>query len=217
MRASTLVVALSVALVSMPAFAQQKPPVQKPPAPAQPAAQAPATQQPPAPFPEGAKIAYVNLQQVFQDSKDGKAARARNDELQNRKLKEIQDKQKLIDANQTLLQSPTLADDKRATLAKEVDRGNTELQRLQQDAQQEVQDLQNDLQNQFARKLAPLAQQMAKEKGLQMILIADPQTIYWADAGLDLSAELTRRLDAAASAPAPAPKAPGSNSSVPPR
>ena len=42
----------------------------------------------------------------------------------------------------------------------------------------------------------PIVQQIGVEKGLHMILIADPQTIYWADTSLDLSAEITRRMDA---------------------
>ncbi len=213
MNAFTLVAALSVSMLTGAAVAQQKSPVATPPAAAKPAVQKPATpppavKQPPAPFPEGAKIAYVNLQQVFEESKDGKAARARSDELQNRKLKEIDDKRKQIEANQTLLKSPSLPADKRAALSREVERGNTEITRLQQDAQRELQELQSELQNQFTRRLGPVTQQLAREKGLQMILTINAQTIFWADPSLDLTAELIRRLDAATSAAAP--KAPGS-------
>ncbi len=43
--------------------------------PAQPPAQPPP--QPPAPFPQGAKMAYVNLQVIAQLSTDGKAAAAK--------------------------------------------------------------------------------------------------------------------------------------------
>ncbi len=72
--------------------------------------------------------------------------------------------------------------------------------------------MQTELQNSFGRKLGPIVQQIAAEKGLQMIFIADPQAIYWADPGLDLSAEITRRLDAASTttppkAPSPEPPA----------
>jgi outer membrane protein len=209
MKAFTVVAALSFALLTVPAFAQQKPP-QKPPAttpalPTQkPAAPAP-TPGPPKPFPEGAKIAYFSPQAIVNDSKDGKAGSTQLKALQEKKVKEIQDKQKQLETDQNLVNSPTLADDKRAALQKEIDRIQVDLQRMQQDAQQELQELQNELQGQFQRKLAPIVQQLAVEKGLQMVFVADPQTIYWADTGLDLSAEITRRMDAASTTKSPSP------------
>ena len=212
MKAFTVVAALSFALLTVPVLAQQKPP-QKPPAtppvtaPTQkPVAPAPAAQTPPRPFPEGAKIAYFNPQKIVNDSKDGKAGSTQLKALQEKKVKEIQDKQKQLETNQNLVSSPTLADDKRAGLQKEIDRLTVDIQRMQQDAQQEMQELQNELQVQFQRRLAPIVQQLAAEKGLQMVLLADPQTIYWADTGLDLSDEITRRMDAASTTKLPTPE-----------
>ncbi len=210
MKAFTVVAALSLALLTVPAFAQQKPP-QKPPAtppvvaPTQKPITPPpaATPQPPRPFPEGAKIAYFNPQKIVNDSKDGKAGSAELKALQDKKVKEIQDKQKQLETDQNLVNSPTLADDKRAGLQKEIDRLNVDLQRMQQDAQQELQEKQNELQVAFQRRLAPIVQQVATEKGLQMVLLADPQTIYWADTGLDLSDEITRRMDASSTTKPP--------------
>ncbi len=212
MKAFTVVAALCFALLTVPALAQQKPPVQKPPAtppaaPAQkPAAPAPTPTTPPRPFPEGAKIAYFNPQAVVANSKEGKAGRAQLTQLQDKKIKEIQDKQKQVETDQNMISSPTMADDKRATLQKEIDRLQVEIQRMQQDAQQEMQELNNELQMSFNRRLAPIVAQVATEKGLHMVLIADPQTIYWADEGLDLSGEITRRMDATSTAKAPAPE-----------
>jgi Skp family chaperone for outer membrane proteins len=219
MKAFTVVSALSFALLTVPAIAQQKPPVQKPPAtsPAQPALQKPAPpkpiappaaqSQPARPFPEGAKIAFFSLNDVAQGSKAGQAAAAQIKALQEKKVKEIDDKQKQIATNQTLLQSPTLAEDRRAALSKEIDRANLDLQRLQQDAQQEMTDLQNELQRSFAVRVNPIVQQLATEKGLQLLFSREESGLYWSDSGLDLSAEITRRLDAAAPKP-PAPDVP---------
>jgi outer membrane protein len=213
MKAFTVVAALSFALLTVPALAQQKPP-QKPPAtppaaPVQkPAAPAPAPAQalPPRPFPEGAKIAYFNPQAVVNDSKEGKAGTAQLKALQEQKVKEIQDKQKQVETDNTLINSPAMADDKRAALQKEIDRLGVDIQRMQQDAQQELQEKQTELQNLFQRRLYPIVEQIATEKNLQMILIADPQTIYWVDRGLDLSAEITRRMDATSTTKTPLPE-----------
>jgi len=213
MKAFTVVAALIVALFTVPAFAQQKPPVQKPPAtPTQPATQKPATPpitppaaqpQPPKPFPEGAKIAFCSLQEISQNSKAGQAAAAQLKALNDKKVKEIEDKQKSIQASQTLLQSPTLAEDKRAGLQRDVDRGNTELQRMQQDAQAEVQELNNELQQRFLSQVNPIIQQIANEKGLQMIFLREEAGLYWSDPALNLSTEIVKRLDAATPAAKP--------------
>jgi Skp family chaperone for outer membrane proteins len=220
MKAFTVVAALSFALMTVPALAQQKPPAKPPATPlTQPAPQkpimppAPQTQQPPKPFPEGAKIAYCSLQEISQSSKAGQAAAAQLKALNDKKVKELDDKRKQIEASTTLMQSPSLADDKRAALQRDIDRGNTDLQRMQQDAQAEWQELNNELQKVFMGKLNPIIQQLATEKGLQLVFLREESGLLWLDPGLDLSAEITKRLDAANTAP---PKAPVPDASAPP-
>src|SRR5262245_4730073 len=70
--------------------AGQQPPAQ-PPAGQAPAVQAPPTR-PPAPFPQGAKAAYVNLQLIAQLSADGKAAATKANALAQKKQNEIAEK-----------------------------------------------------------------------------------------------------------------------------
>ncbi len=219
MKAFTVVAALGFALLTVPVFAQQKPPAQKPPAtptqpapatptqkPVTPAPQPPA--QPPRPFPEGAKIAYCSLQQVASLSKEGKTSFEKVQALQQKKVKELDEKRKAMEANQAMLNSPSLAEDKRSSLSKEIERQNVEIQRLTQDAQSEVNELQNELQDAFLRRVMPIVQQVANEKGLQMVLNYQDGLLLWADNGLDLSAEVARRLDAAPATPAKQPGTP---------
>ncbi len=215
MKAFTVVAAVSFALLTVPAFAQQKPPVTKPPAtqqPAVPQTQKPATPAPapqaapPRPFPEGAKIAYCSLNAIAATSKDGRAFADKNKTAQEAKLKQIQDKQKKMEADQAMMNSASVADDKRAQLQKDVARQETEIQRMQQDAQNEMQELQNELQDSFLKRVMPIIQQVAAEKGVQMVLNYQDGMFLWVDTGLDLSGEVARRLDA--TAPAAAPKAP---------
>jgi Skp family chaperone for outer membrane proteins len=203
MKAFTVVAALSFALMTVPALAQQKPPVKPPatppmqqPAPQKPTMPPATPQQPPKPFPEGAKIAYCSLQEISQNSKVGQAAAAQLKALNDRKVKELDDKRKQIEANTTLIQSPSLAEDKRAALQREIDRGNTDMQRMQQDAQAEWQELNNELQKTFMGKVNPIVQQIAVEKGLQVLFLREESGLLWGDPALDLSAEITRRLDA---------------------
>ncbi|MGE5359945.1 MAG: OmpH family outer membrane protein [Bacteroidales bacterium] len=215
MKAFTVVAAVSFALSTVPALAQQKPPATKPPATQQPAApqtQKPATPvpppqaTPPRPFPEGAKIAYCSLNAIAATSKEGRAFADKIKTAQESRLKQLQDKNKAMEANKALIDSPSVADDKRAALQKEVARQETEIQRMQQDAQAEMQELQNELQDNFLKRVMPIIQQVAAEKGVQMVLNYQDGMFLWVDTGLDLSGEVSRRLDSAT--PAAAPKEP---------
>jgi outer membrane protein len=211
--ASFAVVAMTLGTV--PVFAQQPPaapPAQTPPAaprpaaPAQPAAPAPAPR-PPEPFPAGAKVAFINPQVIFQQSVDGKAALARVQALIQKKQKEGEDKAKLLQGNQQKLQTSgsVMNEAARTQLEREVERQQKEMERFQQDAQAEINELQQEVQNDFLKKVNPLLEQVATEKGVQILLNADAQIFAWANMGLDLSADVVKKLDAAAK-PAATPK-----------
>lgn len=220
MRRFAAVAVLSVVLASAPTFAQtppapapagQQPPAPKPappaPAPA-PAQTVPAA--PPRPFPEGAKIAYINIQRIANESGEGKAATAKVQALNQKKVQELSEKNKALQADQQKLQASlsVMSDTARAELEKKIERQNVEIQRATQDAQQEVQELQQELQNEFQRKLMPIVQKVFDEKGLQMLFSAADAGLVLADPGLDITAEVIKRFDSTAPAAAPAPKPP---------
>jgi outer membrane protein len=177
------------------------------PKPAAPAPAAPATPapQPPKPFPEGAKVAWVDLQTVAGTSSEGKAARTKIDALQAKRVSELQEKQKALQAAQQKLQSggSVMNDSARDAAEKEIDRLNRDLQRAQQDAQDEVTGLQRDLQMEFQRKLLPLIAQVAAEKGLHMVFSYGDSGLVWAEPALDITPDIIKRLDGG---PAAAPK-----------
>jgi Skp family chaperone for outer membrane proteins len=212
MKMCVVIVAVSAALAAGRAWAQTPPtqPPAQPPAAQQPPAQPPATQppaaqpQPPKPFPEGAKVAYVNINIIAANSVEGKAATGKIQEYVKKKQAEIQDKQKALQALQTKLQQnvTVMSDQARGQLEKDITKQSRELQSAQEDAQQEQQQLTQDLQTEFQQKLYPVIDQIATEKGLHMVFsIADSGAI-WANTGLDLSAEVIKRFDAAAKTPA---------------
>lgn len=176
-----------------PAQEQQKP--TPPPAPAA---------QPPAPFPEGAKVGWVDIQIIAQNSAEGKAATQKIQDFNKKKSGEIGEKTKALQALQKKLQdSGTLMNDQaRSQLEKEVDKATRDLQFFQQEAQAEQQTLTNELQNEFQQKLQPIIDQMAKEKGLHMVFSIRDSGAIWAQPGLDLSAEVVKRFDASRTAPA---------------
>jgi Skp family chaperone for outer membrane proteins len=167
----TSLVLLGLTFAASSSFAQTAPK----PAAATPAA-LPAQASPPvAPFPAGAKIAFVNVQYIAANSAEGKVANNKVNALVQKKQAEIAASQK----------------------------NPQDAQRIQQQAQTEVQKLQTDLQGEFQKKLMPVLQQMAQEKHLSLLMSAQDAGLIWAEPGLDLTAEAIKRLDAStAKAPA---------------
>ena len=187
---------------------------------AQPPAQAAPAPQPPAAFPQGAKIALVNLQQIAQLSVDGKASTAKVQALITKKQAEAAAKAKQLQDNQNKLQQSgaLMNETARTQLEKEIEREQVEQQRFEQDAQAEIMELQTQLQGAFQERLFPILSQMVLEKGLHVLFSAADAGIIAADPGIDLTLEAIKRFDAATAAapattarpaaPAPAAKPP---------
>jgi Skp family chaperone for outer membrane proteins len=223
MKGVVIAASLALGLSAAPVLAQAPArPAQPTPAPARaPApAQAVVPAQPPAPFPAGAKVAYVNLQQIANLSAEGKSLTAKVQALMQKKQNEAAAKSKaLADGQNKLAQSGALMSEAaRAALEKDIERMNVEGQRFQQDAQAEINELSQQLQNEFQQKLFPILEVVGKEKGIDLLLSAADAGIVWTSPGLDLTMDAVRKLDertlagtkpaTPAAAPTPAPAAP---------
>ena len=185
---------------------QTAPPQTKPTTPAPPPttpAAPPAAPAAPVPYPEGAKVAYVDLQVVVGNSNEGKAASARLQEHEKKKVAEIEAKNKALEAARTKRStgSAVLNESAQLALDREIDKLTREVQYLQHEAQAERNELQEELRMEFQRKLAPVFEAIGKEKGLHVILDAANSGAFWANPGLDLTGEVIKRLDASKSAP----------------
>src|SRR5579864_583390 len=205
MRGFALVASFALAMSAASAFAQA--PVQPPPRPAQPAPARPAAptpaqagptpaQRPPAPFPQGAKVAYVYLQQIAALSSEGKSAQAKVAAFTQKKQSEVADKTKALQANQQKLQTGAgvMSDVARAQLESDITRQQRDLERLQQDAQGDVTELTQQVQAEFNKKLFPILEQLSLEKGLNLLFSAQDAGLIWASDGLDLTMDAVKKL-----------------------
>ena len=221
MKALIVVVALSVTLAAAPVFAQAPAGAQAPakPAPA-PAAPAPAPQQAPAqppapkPFPQGAKVAYVVLQRIANESADGRVATTRIQALQQKKAAELNEKNKQLQTMQQKLEKEgsVMSASAAGDLQKQIEKLTLDVQRFTQDAQAEVQELQQQLQSEFQQRLEPVLAQVAQDMGLQFVFNGPDAGLVWADSALDISSEVIKKLDASkppATKPAAPTKPPG--------
>jgi outer membrane protein len=226
MRVFAFVLVLNMAVVGMVQAQASQTPAPKPSAPApKPVAAAPAqpapAQLPPAPkprFQDGLKYAWVNVQQVAAYSADGKVAAEKINALRDQKTRELQDKQKTLQANQQRLERDggVMNDQARAQLTAEIDRQQRDLQRLSEDAQQEVQTLVEQVEADFNRKLSPVIDKVARQKGVHFVFNGAQSGLIWAEQGMDLTAEVIQALDSPApAAAAPAPPPPGASAPVP--
>jgi outer membrane protein len=226
MRVFAFVLVLNMAVVGMVQAQASQTPAPKPSAPApKPVAPAPAqpapAQLPPAPkprFQDGLKYAWVNVQQVAAYSADGKVAAEKINALRDQKTRELQDKQKTLQANQQRLERDggVMNDQARAQLTAEIDRQQRDLQRLSEDAQQEVQTLVEQVEADFNRKLSPVIDKVARQKGVHFVFNGAQSGLIWAEQGMDLTAEVIQALDSPApAAAAPAPPPPGASAPVP--
>ena len=215
MRGFAIAVSLAVVMSAGAVFAQTPPARQPPPAqpaparPAQPvpAPAAPAVAQPPVPFPAGAKMAYINPQRIFQESAEGKTALTRVQTLINRKQTEGQDRQKKLAADQQKLQTSggVMNEAARSQLEKEIEKEQVDGQRFQQDAQAEINELQQEVQNEFIKKVSPMIEAVAKEKGVQLVFDLNNAGLAYFDPGLDLTADVIKKLDGSKPAATPKP------------
>jgi outer membrane protein len=216
MKGFVVVAALSMTLAAVPVYAQaagQAKPAPAPaaPAPAPPAAQAPAPQPAaPKPFPQGAKVAYVVLQRIANESADGRVATTRIQALQQKKAAELNEKNKSLQTMQQRLEKEgsVMSAAVAADLQKNIEKVTLEVQRFTQDAQAEVQELQQTLQNEFQERLTPVISQVATEMGLHYVFNGPDAGLVWADQSLDISTDVIKKLDASSGKPAPKPAAP---------
>lgn len=197
--------AVTLMLGAASVVGQTPPPAGQAPAGQQPTAQPP-TQQPPAaqptppkPFPEGARVAYIDLQTIVANSVEGKAGTVKLQEFEKKRMAELTERNKALEAARTKLQqgAGVMSDQAQRDLEKSIEKMTRDLQIAQQDAQADRDEMQNDLQQEFLRKLSPIIQQVAEEKGLHMVFEIRNTAAIYVHTGLDLSVEVIKRFDSA--------------------
>lgn len=201
MRRLTISFAVSAALVASSAGAQiAPPPVQNPPAGQKPAPTPTPTPTPtPVPFPAEAKVAYIVFERVLQESLMGKAGLEEMKALESKlaapltaKNKEIQALQEKIKAQQNVASDSALNQ-----MGRDLTRLQQEAQIMAQDAEAQMQEKNQELLTAFQQKVLPIVEALRNERSLWMIFSLSRESgIAAAHAGLDLSADLIKRLDA---------------------
>jgi outer membrane protein len=153
----------------------------------------------PVPFPADAKVAFVDLQRVVNDSKLGKAGLEQMKGLKDKLNSSLQEQAKKIQALEEKIkaQQSVASDTTLSGWGKELDRLRREGQFMQEDAQVQEEQMQRELLSTFQVKVLPIVEAIRNEKGLWIVFqLGDGSPIIAAHAGLDLTADVVKRLDA---------------------
>ncbi len=179
----------------------------------------PAAQQPTAPAVPAvigtAKIAWLNLEQAIFNCEEGKQEFGKVQQFVEKKNAELEGMRKESETlkNQLQVQGPKLTDEARADLEDQIESKDTLLQRFQQDTQKEIDARRVKTTNYIGRKMLPVIERIAKEKGLSAVVYINPQRDAWVDPSLIITDEVIRGYNAAY--PPGAAKAPAAPAAAP--
>ena len=145
------------------------------------------------------RIAAVNLSYIARTSKIGKSELAKIENVARKKAAEVDVKAAELRKQQVELQKQNAGMSPRAVadLQRAFDRSRVDLERFQQDARSEIEAMQTQFDVQFRAKLAPVIDEISKEKGLHFIFgLEQASMVVWWSPAVDISDEVVKRLDA---------------------
>jgi len=144
------------------------------------------------------KIGYVNMQEVIDKSKPGRQAQ------ETLKEKFGDRRQKLAEEQESIRQLQQTLDKNKALMSqKELDKKIAEIGKRKKKFQQQVAELQkevaqeeNKLANQILKPTPAIIAAVAKDKQVSAVFERRQSGLLYIDEGLDLTAEVIKRLDA---------------------
>jgi outer membrane protein len=146
------------------------------------------------------RIAVIDTEKILLSSAAGKKAIAELKKIQEAKEAELRNKQQEIkDLQDKVAQGRlSLAQDKLAEMAKQLEDKEIMLRRLSDDAGRELNKKKDDLLGSIDEKVMPVINQIGKEQGYTMIFRKFESGLIYADDAIDITNVVVQRLDAQA-------------------
>jgi len=178
---SRLILRVLLAALGMPLFAIAQTP-----------APAPATQPPAAIAP--AKLAWMNLEAAVFSCDEGKREFVEVQKFVDSKNAELESLRKEAESlrNQLNVQGSKLTDEARLDLEGQVDAKDTNLQRFQQDTQKEIDNRRMRATNYIGKRLLPVIEKVAREKGLTAVFYFTSSRDAWVDPALNVTEDVVK-------------------------
>jgi outer membrane protein len=155
------------------------------------------------PAQEASKLGVVNSQDILDKSVEGQRVLAQlqaADKKYTEGITRLDDQIKQLQ-NRLSTQRLTLTPETSAALQLDIQKKQTDRQRMAEDAARAMQELQARTLDQLQREILPIIEQLRKDKGLDIIFDLDKSGVAFMSPALDLTAEILRRYDALKAAP----------------
>jgi len=154
------------------------------------------------------KVAIINSQKAFETCAEGKKALA---QMQDRDTKIKNDIQKLDDAirlleNKLSTGRLTMTNEALAGIQSDIEKKTTERKRYEEDATRDGQSFANNLINKIRGEMVVVIENLAKERGLDLVLDAMSSGVVTASPTIDITDEVIRRYDQSKAATPPVKK-----------
>ena len=147
---------------------------------------------------QATKVGVVDPNTVIQQSKKGKAFFTAHQAFITQKRNELNKDAEAIRTKQKDLQAiaSTMSEESKREEAAKLQRMERDLKRKQEDSQAEVTRRLNAKLESMQKEIAPLVRQVAKEKGLNLVLLNNPNTgIFYFDSTIDITNDVIKKYD----------------------
>ena len=149
---------------------------------------------------EASKIVFIDMQKAIQATKDGAKAKKELESEYNTKKKKLQGTEEKLKKMQEDLEKKAmvLSDDIRAKKQQEFQEEMFAYQKLFGQSQQEIQKREAELTKPILDKIAKIIEQLAKEKGYEMVLErGQNNVILWAKKDIEITDEVVAAFEKA--------------------
>jgi outer membrane protein len=145
-----------------------------------------------------AKIGWIIMEPAILSSEDGKKMFADIQKFVDDKNNELDKMRKDLDSlkSQLSVQGSKLTDEARAEAEDNIEAKDTAIQRFSQDTQKEIEARRSKTANFVARKMQPIIEKVAKEKGLNAVQYFNNSRDAWIDPSLNITEEVVKAYNA---------------------
>ena len=140
------------------------------------------------------KIAYVDLQRAFAEVDEGKAAKAKLEQLRDAKQKELDKEQEALKKEKDTFekQMATMTDTARQQQGTELQKKLYDLQQRFEKGRAELAQTERETLSGILSKMQPIIQTIAQRDGFTMVFEKTDSGLLYAPASLDITNELIR-------------------------
>lgn len=143
--------------------------------------------------PKVKKVAMVDMQRVLNETKAGKAARTKLERSSKSKQAKFDKKRAALESEAAKLGS--LSGQELMAAQEKLQRDSIELQNMLMALEQELGEQHNKLLEKMYKNAQAIVADMAKDQGLDLVLVRDPMTVIWAKDAFDITGAVVKAYD----------------------